>query len=265
MRERRSSRDPRDRPQLSALRPLGPDAPSAEELERERRQWGDPKAPHVGGEPVEDQKLRRVTMSDRRKMLLAHSANRRRRQAFEMEQEAREGPQACKSCGREPCGILWPEGRCCARCSHEPMRHWVLTHVLCLRGKAFPVMEVTTEGVLPTVDPEEGDFPEGHPGRRQYEKKLRARMEMRDAIYYRWDGVVQWVRRARTHYFLGARVSVVEFLRRLPKPDEQARFSGEPLEEHPFESSMVERQRDEDETDREVETVDPSALDEDEE
>lgn len=263
MKERKVLRDPRLLPQLSALRPLGPDAPSEREMEYEKRQWGNPKAPHLGGEPKEQQKLRRVTSADRRRMDLAISANRRRRRWFEIEQEAKEGPQACRHCGKEPCGLLWPEAACCHRCSHEPMRHWQLSHVLRYSGRSFFVMEVTTGGHLPPVSPEEGDFPENHPGRREYRKKLAARMETRDAIYYRMDGTIQWVRRARTHYFLGQRISPVDFIRALPTPADRARFSHEPEAEEAFAESLVERAVDDDVGDVEAETIDPTEEEED--
>lgn len=235
---------------LSALTPLGPDAATPEQVRAERHEWfvAEPRVPE---KKPDDQKLHRITNKDRRKMDFAISVNRRRRAWHQAELDARAGPQACRHCGREPCGLSWPDARCCHRCTHEPMRRWALSHVLYYRQKPFFVMEVETGGASPEPPPpSEEDFAPGHRGRRDRQRQIRSRELGRDAIYYRADGVVMWVRRGRTHYFLGARVSIIEFSRQLATAEEKAWFAasflGEVPNEEPFEASLVERTMDED-------------------
>jgi hypothetical protein len=139
---------------------------------------------------VEDyngQKLKRITRADRRNILLTSSANKRRRRWEEMRQEAKKGPGACAKCGAPSCGNLWPDARCCYECTHEEMVEWKPTHVLWFRGKPFKVMEETF-GAQKTV-----------------------------SVYYRQDGLVQWIRRGTAHFFLGERVSAPEFTRFLAR------------------------------------------------
>ena len=60
-----------------------------------------------------------------------------------------------------------------------------------------------------------------------------------DAIYYRWDGVCQWVRRARTHYFLGERISGARFVRCLPNEEELQLFAPRERPPNPLEGEGI--------------------------
>lgn len=129
--------------------------------------------------------LKRVTSADRKKIALATSVNRRWRAWEEARRDAMLGPGACSACGGQPCGASWPRARCCHDCSHVAMPGWRPTHVLWYQRRPFYVMEV--------------------------------RMRL-NALYYREDGVCQWVRRTVQegdveHFFLGQRVGRADFAR----------------------------------------------------
>ncbi len=203
---------------------------------------------------MKEQKLKRVTASDRRTIRLAVSQNKRHRKWQEAKLDSQFGPHTCGHCRAEPCGSMWPHGACCHRCTHLPMPMWQLTHVLWYRQKPYYVMEVSVRRPgAPT--PEErrelerdATLPEPSEAERRGEErrqKLPARSEHRapsvvtDAAYYRWDGVCQWVRRARAHYFLGVRVSPVEFLRSVPNAEELLEYAPRERPPNPFEEGLV--------------------------
>ncbi len=227
---------------------------------------------------MKEQKLKRVTDGDRRRMKLSVSQNKRSRKWQEAKLDSEFGPHTCGHCRAEPCGACWPHAACCHRCTHPPMPRWKLTHVLWYRKKPYYVMEVSarrpgaTEGIgnkgeaaaaglgnrvgsrsrsgsgsgsgpttlLPTP------YSASPPGelsdeiRWGVQRSPAARETVTDALYYRWDGVCQWVRRARTHYFLGVRVSPVEFLRNLPNEEEKIEFAPRERPPNPFEEGIVE-------------------------
>lgn len=133
------------------------------------------------------QKLKRIGPTDRRNIQLAVSRNRRWRNWEDARRRVAALPGACTKCGRESCGALWPEARCCEQCTHEEMPGWTCTHVLWLTNKSFFVMEHLKSR------------------RREF------------SVYYRADGVIQWVREGPAHYFLGQRVNSNEFARFLAK------------------------------------------------
>lgn len=211
---------------------------------------------------MKEQKLKRVTDGDRRRMLLAASQNRRHRKWHEARLESEFGPHTCGHCRAEPCGSSWPHAACCHRCTHLPMPRWRLTHVLWYRKKAYYVMEVAARrpGAADTGDRVPGAgkrVGSGSrfslvPGPRSPDPDLDeeqlygvqtssgGQAAATDAIYYRWDGVCQWVRRARTHYFLGVRVSPAEFLRSLPSEEELREFQPRERPPNPFEEGIAE-------------------------
>lgn len=220
---------------------------------------------------MKEQKLKRVTDGDRRRMLLAASQNKRHRKWQEAKLDSEFGPHTCGHCRAEPCGSSWPHAACCHRCTHMPMPRWRLTHVLWYRKKPYFVMEVAAR--RPGADAERkvrGSAPprkasrfesgsrSGGPANsnsRNLEPSEAAEEQEQlygvqtssggqaaatDAIYYRWDGVAQWVRRARTHYFLGVRVSPAEFLRSLPNEEELREFEPRERPPNPFEEGIAE-------------------------
>lgn len=232
---------------------------------------------------MKEQKLKRVTESDRRRIVLAVSQNRRSRKWQEAKLDSEFGPHTCGHCRAEPCGARWPHGACCHRCTHLPMPRWRLTHVLWYRKKPYYVMEVAARRPGESGGAEAAGFRRGGrssdldlAGSRRPEASAPLTDEQRygvqrspggaaaatDAVYYRWDGVSQWVRRARTHYFLGVRVSPAEFLRSLPNEDELAEFLPRERPPHPFEASVVEQPEGElgdeflDQTERDPEEAD---------
>lgn len=197
-----------------------------------------------------EQKLKLVTASDRRIIRLAASATKRSRKWEEARRNAAFGPHCCEHCHAEPCGSLWPDAACCHRCTHLPMDRWKLTHVLWYRKKPYYVMEVAArrpgapteeERKAGEADAEVEEDPEERWGVARRQKVG----TISDAVYYRWDGVCQWVRRARVHYFLGQRVSVAEFMRALPNEAEKALYVPRERPPNPFEESIAERPADE--------------------
>ena len=251
---------------------------------------------------MKEQKLKRVTDGDRRRMKLSVSQNKRSRKWQEAKLDSEFGPHTCGHCRAEPCGACWPHAACCHRCTHPPMPRWKLSHVLWYRKKPYYVMEVAARrpgrevaeaapglglgawGGEPASDraskkrpsepgsgsgsgrgskserartslvPETAPSPKPQAGERSepspLEDEIRwgvqrspaARETVTDALYYRWDGICQWVRRARTHYFLGVRVSPVEFLRNLPNDEERAEFAPRDRPPNPFEEGIVENE-----------------------
>lgn len=198
-----------------------------------------------------EQKLHHVTSSDRRMILLAASANRRSRKWQEAKLDVQFGPHTCQHCRAEPCGSMWPHGACCHKCTHLPMPRWRLTHVLWYRKKPFYVMEVPVRRPGAPTETESAELeadarrapPEGEQiwGVQRTDKLG----SISDAVYYRWDGVSFWTRRARTHYFLGVRVSPAEFMRALPNAEELSEFAPRDRPPHPFEEGITERPADE--------------------
>lgn len=210
---------------------------------------------------MKEQKLKRVTDGDRRRMKLSVSQNRRSRKWQEAKLDSEFGPHTCGHCRSEPCGAQWPHAACCHRCTHQPMPRWKLTHVLWYRKKPYYVMEVAARrpgGATSDLRPrtsgsgsEKSEVrspkPEVPPPledeqRWGVQRSPAAREAVSDALYYRWDGVCQWVRRARTHYFLGVRVSPVEFLRNLPNDEERVEFAPRERPPNPFEEGIVENE-----------------------
>ena len=211
---------------------------------------------------MKEQKLKRVTKSDRRVIGFAVSQNKRRRRWQEAKLDAQFGPHTCGYCRAEPCGSMWPHGACCHRCTHLPMPDWRLTHVLWYRKKPYFVMEVAArrpgaaaQGLL-AAGSGSGKARSQKPGVSEPSSDLddeqrwgvqRSPVEAAtatDAVYYRWDGVCQWVRRARAHYFLGVRVSPVEFLRSLPNEEEKIEFAPRERPPNPFEEGVTEAEGD---------------------
>jgi hypothetical protein len=202
-------------------------------------------------EEMDGQKLKRITASDRKLITLAVSANRRNRKWQEAKENAQHGPHTCVHCHAEPCGSMWPQGACCHRCTHLPMPHWKLTHVLWYRKKPFYVMEVMARRPgAPTpeelkelrADRQRGEIDEEQRWGVQRTEKVGS---ISDAVYYRWDGVSHWIRRARTHYFLGVRASPAEFMRCLPTAEELVEFAPRERAPNPFEEGITERPADE--------------------
>ncbi len=192
---------------------------------------------------MKEQKLKRVTQSDRRKIVLAVSQNKRSRRWQEAKLDAQFGPHTCGHCRAEPCGSMWPHGACCHRCTHLPMPDWELSHVLWFRKKPYYVMEVVARrpGVEDGRKPKAESLPAELEDEQRYGVQTSpvAAAAVSDAVYYRWDGVVQWVRRARAHYFLGVRVSPAEFLRSRPNEEELAAFAPRERAPHPFEQGVT--------------------------
>lgn len=200
---------------------------------------------------LHEQKLKRVTQADRNAIRLATSTNRRMKKFAEAARDAKVGPHCCEHCHAEPCGSMWPFGACCHRCTHLPMPKWRLTHVLWYRKKPFYVMEVSTRRPgAPTETErrameEDADVEEPSEEERIAFARKKKLGTIDDAVYYRWDGVIQWTRRARTHYFLGVRALPVEFLRMMPNQEELLRYAPRERPPHPFEEGPTERPADE--------------------
>lgn len=198
-----------------------------------------------------EQKLKRVTTSDRRRIREATSTNRRSRAFAEAARDARVGPHCCKHCGAEPCGGMWPFASCCSRCTHLPMPGWHLTHVLWHHKKPYHVMEVAVR--RPGVPTEreraalEADAAVPEPTLEERQGLLRKQKlgTIDDAVYYRWDGVSFWTRRARSHYFLGVKVSPIEFLRVAPTEQELRDYAPRERPWHPFEEGLSDAPADE--------------------
>jgi len=200
---------------------------------------------------LDEADLKRVTASDRRAIQFAVSANRRTRKWHEAKVDAGFGPHCCGHCRAEPCGSMWPHGACCHKCTHLPMPRWRLTHVIWYRKKPYFVMEVPvrrpgerTETERKAME-EDADGPEPTDEQRYGVQRSEKLGSLSDAVYYRWDGVCQWTRRARTHYFLGVRASPAEFLRSLPNAEELREFAPRERPPNPFEEGIVERPADE--------------------
>ena len=203
---------------------------------------------------MKEKKLHRVTKSDRRNISLSASRNRRWRHWEEAARDAKIGPHCCSHCHAEPCGAAWPRGACCHKCTHEPMARWRLTHVIWYHKKPFYVMEVAARRPGVPTEEERRELEqsasleleeEQRRGQRRSEKLPASEGSVTDAVYYRWDGVSFWVRRARTHYFLGVRVSTAEFMRTLPSEEELLEFAPREAPPNPFEESIAERPEDE--------------------
>src|SRR4029077_16321690 len=216
---------------------------------------------------MKEQKLKRITESDRRRMLLAVSQNKRSRKWQEATLDSHFAPHPCGHCRAEPCGGMWPHAACCHRCTHLPMPRWRLTPVLWYRQKPYFVMESAAR--RPGADGAEGRLtansgrrtdrnsdpdPDLAVSRKPSAVRPPLSAEERygvqtssggaapatDAVYYRWDGVSHWVRRARTHYFLGVRVSPAEFFRCLPNEEEKMEFAPRERPPNPFEAGISE-------------------------
>lgn len=212
---------------------------------------------HAGKESLtlsigsKEQKLKHVTRGDRKRIQYATSTNRRLRAFAEAARDAKVGPHCCQHCSAEPCGGMWPFGACCHRCTHLPMPGWVLTHVLWYRKKPFYVMEVTVRRPGEPTERERAalaadrDVEEPSLEERQGIERKRKLGTIDDAIYYRWDGVSQWTRRARSHYFLGVRVTPLEFLRMTPNEQEIRDFAPRERPWNPFEEGMMDAPGDE--------------------
>lgn len=165
-------------------------------------------------------KITRVAGNKRRDMLLACSRNRRWKKAGDRQRQEKLGPGGCHSCGAQPCGHLWPEDKCCAGCTHEPMEGWAATHVLWTRSHSYFVME--------------------QPGSRR----------MQQSLYYRADGVIEWVRKGFWHYFLGRQIALPDFARfriddrgNALEEDSEGRLVDEILDAAEAEFQESERQR----------------------
>lgn len=134
-----------------------------------------------------EQKIKRVSLADRKKIALSSTLNRFWRRREDLRSLARQGPGRCRHCGGEPCGASWgpvkgeESALCCDRCSHGAVARWRPTHVLWLDKKAFFVQEV----------------PIGRAG----------------AVYLRQDGVSWFTRLGVDHFFLGVKLGVAEFAR----------------------------------------------------
>lgn len=134
-----------------------------------------------------DDKLKRVSQADRKRMSLSKTLNRFWRRREELRAQSRVGPGCCRHCGSEPCGGAWgpmlteESARCCARCTHEPLERFVPTHIIWYDKKAFFVREL----------------PVGKGG----------------SVYLRADGVAWFTRIADQHWFLGRPLTSVEFAR----------------------------------------------------
>lgn len=151
------------------------------------RRPGVPRQPGVVAEPWDTRGLKRISKSDRVKMMLSTTLNRFWRRREDNRQQSRVGPGCCRHCGSEPCGGGWgilfgeESARCCHECNHEPLDGWKPSHIIWHGKKAFFVREV----------------PVGKSG----------------ALYLRQDGVCWFSRIADKHYFLGVELSPAEFSR----------------------------------------------------
>lgn len=136
------------------------------------------------------QEVRRVTRADRSKIQLAVQANKFRRKRWERAEDARRGPGRCRHCGAGPCGAGWGPVRddesalCCEKCDHVATPGWRPTHVLWYGKKPFFVSEVAF-----------------------------GRGGGQGAVYFRQDGVVEFVRIGMEHYFLGQLLQHPDFAR----------------------------------------------------
>lgn len=151
------------------------------------RKPGVPRQPGVAAEPWDTHGFKRISKSDRMKMMLSTTINRFWRRREDNRLQSRVGPGCCKNCGSEPCGGGWgilfgeESARCCHECNHAPLDGWRPSHIIWHGSKAFFVREV----------------PVGKAG----------------ALYLRQDGVCWFSRIADKHYFLGVELSPAEFTR----------------------------------------------------
>ena len=95
------------------------------------------------------------------RMRQARLDNARRRVIREREREEEVGPAACRHCGAQPCGHLWPVTKCCERCTHRAPEGWEHTHTITSDGHQFLVMGVWVSDAV--------------------------------RLFIRGDGVIQWV------------------------------------------------------------------------
>ena len=146
-----------------------------------------PRQPGVAAAPWDTSGLKRISKSDRVKMMLSTTINRFWRRREDNRLQSRVGPGCCRHCGSEPCGGGWgvlfgeESARCCHECNHAPLEGWRPSHIIWHGKKAFFVREV----------------PVGKSG----------------AMYLRQDGVCWFSRIADKHYFLGVELSPAEFSR----------------------------------------------------
>lgn len=98
-----------------------------------------------------EQKLKKLSESDRKYVALTTDTNRRHALNHYREMQRRKGKNVCTWCGAEPCGHLWtrpgdrdiPGGeRCCDRCSHLPVEGWQHTHTAWNGAASYPVCAV---------------------------------------------------------------------------------------------------------------------------
>lgn len=135
----------------------------------------------------QEERIKRVSQADRKKIQLSTKLNRFWRKREELREQARVGPGCCVHCGSEPCGGSWgpllgeESGKCCSRCNHTAVEGWRPSHILWYDKKAFFVVEV----------------PVGKAG----------------SVYLRQDGVAWFMRIGEHHYFLGRQLASVDVAR----------------------------------------------------
>ena len=139
---------------------------------------------------LREQKLVKVDASVRKTIALSTSTNKRMHQNWQAEQKRKEGKAACTWCSAEPCGHLWTRpggasmgqppggGRCCEKCSHDPVEGWQHTHTAWDQGQyqavcAIPMQEgdvvyMRRDGVVHFI--EFGEAPE--PGKPEHARSM---------------------------------------------------------------------------------------------